>query len=417
MMRIIRSIFRPHPQCLYLEPFFGCNYNCLFCFYQPDQRIENMQLEPAIIETLKPVIETVRHIHITGLGEPFLNPHLLDYLRLFREMNKSYYINTNGSLIRDAHIEVMATSRCQLSFSLDAGDRQTYQQVRHPEKWDAVMATLRRIQAMKSDLGRAYPHVYATVAINRLNLDSLVKLPALCREMGIEAMRFSWTILPETQAQYSLFDHQEAAARIVQRVVKQLNEMGVAVKNSAAFDTHEHSCWDLTGFTFVGANGAVTACPSRWVHLGSLLENSFEDIWNGMPHRKIGFGVVNGKPEASCKTCRLIRPINYRTDEYNFFRQDETNEIFIHEKTKPVTKLPSLEGLDHDFHRGVSAIFNKDIPAGIEMFLQLEKRFPDFYEIKNNLAVAYAYLGNKEKSIELQKRIKQMPHIESLFEN
>lgn len=411
MMKIIRTIFRPHPSYLYVEPFFGCNFNCPFCFYQPDQRVENMQLDPAIIEKLKPVIEKVRHIHITGLGEPFLNPHLPAFLALFREKNKSYYINTNGSLIQDAHLKVMATSRCQLSFSLDAGDRQTYQKVRHPDNWETIMTTLRRIQAIKTKLGSAYPHVYATVSINALNLDSLVALPALCREMGVEAVRLSWTILPRNHARYSVFNHQEKAARIVRRVEKQLREMGVSVKNSAVFDAHEHHCWDLTGFTFVGADGAVTACPSRWIRLGSLLENSFEDIWNGMPHRKIGFGVFNGKPQACCKTCRLIRPINYRTDEHNFFRQEETNEIIIHEKTKPIKKLPVLAGLDREFHEGVSALFNKNLHRGIEIFLQLEKRYPEFYEIKNNLAVAYAYLGNKEKSFTCQAQIRQMPHI------
>ena len=411
-MKIIRSIFRPHPAYLYLEPFFGCNFKCPFCFYLPDQNVKTMQLEPAIIEKLLPVIENVRHVHITGLGEPFLNPHLLDYLKLLREKNKSYYINTNGSLIQESHLEVMANSRCELSISIDAGDRRTYQKVRHPAKWDVVMATLSRVQEMKAGLANAYPRVYATVTINMLNLESLVKLPALCRAKCIEAVRLSWTILPKSYARYCVFDHQEKATRIIRSVVKKLNDMGVAVKNSAEFDTHDHTCWDLTGFTYVGSDGAVTACPNRWIHLGSLHENTFEDIWNGMPHRKIGFGVFNGNPEDSCKTCRLIRRINYRTDKHNFFRQEETDEIFLREKSKPVEKLPSLNGLDREFQKGVMALFNKNLQQGIDIFLQLEKRFPDFFEIKNNLAVAYAYLGNKEKSLQLQQQIEQMPHFE-----
>ncbi len=337
-----------------------------------------MRLDPVVFEKLKPVVDKVNHIHITGLGEPFLNPHLLAFLRYFREKGKSYYINTNGSLVQDSHLKVMATSRCQLSISLDAGDKETYQKVRHPKSWDTVMATLAKVRAVKKDLGSPYPHVYAQLNINRLNLKSLLKLPILCKEMGIEAVRLSWTILPRSYSQHSVFHHQTEAEGVVQTVVKTLHETGIQVKNGAVFDAHDHRCWDLTGFTFVGANGAVASCCSRWVGIGNLFENSFEDIWNGMPHRKIGFGVFNGNPEPSCKTCRLIRPINYRTDEHNFLRQDETNEIFVREKTKQMKKLPSLDGLDRNFQQGVAALFNKNIEKGMAIFLNLEKRFPDF---------------------------------------
>ena len=75
--------------------------------------------------------------------------------------------------------------------------------------------------------------------------------------------------------------------------------------------------------------------------------------------------------------------------------------------------LPSLHGLDREFQEGVLALFNKNTENAVKIFLKLEKRFPDFYEIKNNLAVAYSYLGNKEKSLDIKRQIKEMPHIEN----
>ncbi len=189
MLKVIRNIFRPHPAYLYIEPSFGCNFRCFFCFYQPDQRLKNMLLEPAVFEILKPIVEKVNHVHITGLGEPFLNPNLSEYLQFLREKSKSCYINTNGSLVQDPHVWIMATFPCQLSVSLDACDEETYRKVRHPKNWEKIMITLARIQAVKKALGSPYPHVYAELNINRLNIKSLVKLPALCRETGIEAVR------------------------------------------------------------------------------------------------------------------------------------------------------------------------------------------------------------------------------------
>lgn len=113
------------------------------------------------------------------------------------------------------------------------------------------MTTLAKIKAAKRDSGSPFPYVSAQFNLNRLNLKSLLKLPSLCRESGIEAVRFSWTILPQGYARYCVFNHQAEAEGIIQSVVKELDKMGVQVKNSAEFDVHEHTCWDLTGFTFI----------------------------------------------------------------------------------------------------------------------------------------------------------------------
>ena len=98
-MKVISQILRPDPKVLYLEPVFGCNYRCFSCIHGSGRHIGTTQLGPGLFEKLKPLIERVKHIHITGLGEPLLNAHLLDYLTYLREKDKSYYINTNGSLI------------------------------------------------------------------------------------------------------------------------------------------------------------------------------------------------------------------------------------------------------------------------------------------------------------------------------
>lgn len=98
-MKIIKSIFRPDPRYLYLEPVFGCNYRCFFCIHGRGFRIERKQLDPIIFNKLKPIIENVEYVHMSGLNEPFLNDNLINYLLHFREINKRYYICSNGSLI------------------------------------------------------------------------------------------------------------------------------------------------------------------------------------------------------------------------------------------------------------------------------------------------------------------------------
>lgn len=413
-MKIIREIFRPYPHVLYLEPYFGCNFRCPFCIHGSGLVLEPAQLSPFVFEKLDPVIERVRHVHITGLGEPFLNPHLSAYLSYFRDKGKSYYINTNGSLIQDAHIDLMTTSQSELSVSLDAGDKETYAKVRSPTHWDRVIARVKHVSRIRAARGSPYPLLYLTFHINALNLPSLVKVPEIARELGIDAVKFSWTILPETHRSDSLFEHREAVEEIIRSVSIQLRRAGIQVTSEAFFTKHVRGCWDFSPMAFVGANGAVAACCHRWVTIGHLTENSFEDIWNGMPRRRIALAILNGKPEPECRDCSQIRGVDYERNEDDFLKPGDLESFILAEKTGNSAKLPSLDGLEVGFRFGVAALVRGELEAAVAVLSDLEEKFPDYFEIKNNLAAAYYHLGDSEKCKALLYSIAEIPHNETL---
>jgi MoaA/NifB/PqqE/SkfB family radical SAM enzyme len=414
-MKIISEIFRPEPQVLYLEPFFGCNYNCFFCIHGSGRKIQAAQLGPHLFDKLKPVIDKVNHIHMTGLGEPFLNRHLLDYLGYFRDSNKSYYLNTNGSLIEDAHIDLMSASRCELSVSLDAGDRETYEKVRYKSNWDNVMSRLKKVSRVKAERKSPYPLLYLTFHINSLNLMSLKKVPELCRDLGIEAVKFSWTILPEAYRARSIFWHQDAATQVLHNVSAQLQRHGIHVRTEALFSKHVRGCWNHGSMTFVGATGAVAACCSRWPAIGHLSENSFQDIWNGMPRRNIALAILNGAPQGVCKHCPQFLGVNYQANEEDFLKSEDLETEIVAEKNKNIGRLPSLEGLGAGFSSSVSALTKGDFQGAASALSNLESKFPDYFEIKNNLAVALFYLGNVEKCMEILHTIGRIPHNDSIL--
>jgi MoaA/NifB/PqqE/SkfB family radical SAM enzyme len=416
-MKIIREIFRPQPNVLYLEPFFGCNYRCLFCVHGSGHQTTNAQLDPLAFERLKPLIEQISHVHMTGLGEPFLNPHLPGYLSYFREKGKSYYINTNGSLLEDAHIDLMTTSPSDLSVSLDAGDQETYEKIRSGGAWDRVVARVKRVSQMKADRGGPYPLLYLSFHINALNLMSLKKVPALATELGIDAVKLSWTQLPEVSRAHSIFRDRDSVNDVIHGVCEELSDAGIPVRNEAIFRKHVRGCWHFSEMTFVGANGAVAACCSRWITIGNIHDNPFEDIWNGAPRRRIALAILNGRPEAECEGCPQIRGADYEKNEEDFLKPRNLETTILAEKTKSIGVLPSLDGLDSAFRIGVTALLGGDLQAAVRVFTALDTKFPDFFEIKNNLAAAHYYLGNVKKCRELLHMIKSIPHNKRLMES
>lgn len=413
-MKVIAEIFRPEPRILYLEPFFGCNYRCLFCIHGSGHRIETSQLGPPLFERLKPLIATVDHIHLTGLGEPLLNPYLMDYLSYFREKGKSYYINTNGSLIDDDLIHLLTQSRSELSISLDAGDEETYARIRHGGNWGKVTSGLKRVSQIKAARRSPYPLLYLSFHINALNVMSLKKVPDLAREIEVEAVKLSWTRLPDRYRSYSIFRSRDLVKDLLRTIGAQLLRDGIQVKNEAILGKHVRSCWTFSPMAFVGASGAVAACCSQWIPIGQLNENRFEDIWNGLPRRKIGLAILNQRPEGLCRQCPQILGVDYEQNEEDFFKSRDLDMKILAEKGKSIGKLPSLTGLRDTFRSGVSALLGGDPAAAVSIFTALDTRFPDFFEIKNNLAACHFSLGNIPACRDLLLAIKTIPHNEKL---
>lgn len=372
-------------------------------------------LDPSLFEKLKPLIERVKHVHITGLGEPLLNAHLLDYLAYLREMDKSYYINTNGSLITSNHADILATSRSELSISLDAGDGQTYRKMRSGGDWQKTISGLKRVSQIKAARGSAYPLLYLTFHLNALNVMSLVKVPELARQLGIDGVKFSWTLLPEAHRAHSLFRDQDNVAAIIRSVSCQLRRYGITVRNGAVFDRHLRGCWNFSAMAFIGANGAVAACCSRWLTIGNLNDNCFRDIWNGMPRRSLALSILNHKPQGVCKDCPQIQGVDYARNKEDFIKSADFEENIRFEKLKWVEKLPCLQGLDTAFESGVAALLNGNVQDAVAIFSALDSRFPNFFEIKNNLAVAHAYLGNLGQCRKVLRALVQIPHNQRIY--
>jgi hypothetical protein len=167
---------------------------------------------------------------------------------------------------------------------------------------------------------------------------------------------------------------------------------------------------------FVGANGTVAACCSRWLSIGHLEENDFEDIWNGPPRRKIGLDIINGQPEGTCAQCAQIRGVDYLRNEADFVSSGEAEAQILAEKTRRPGPLPGLAGLAEAFHAGTAALIGGELQAALSLLTGLDQKFPEFFEIKNNLAAAYFYLGQLDQCRELLHASRKIPHNERLIQ-
>jgi MoaA/NifB/PqqE/SkfB family radical SAM enzyme len=87
-----------------------CNKHCFWC-YRFDPMYRNVLNKELPFEKLKKMVKNTkgkfRMVHLGGLGEPVLYPHLLDTIKLVRKLSDKIKITTNASLLSKDLIDKM----------------------------------------------------------------------------------------------------------------------------------------------------------------------------------------------------------------------------------------------------------------------------------------------------------------------
>jgi MoaA/NifB/PqqE/SkfB family radical SAM enzyme len=159
------------PLMVVLSIIYPCNFGCPNCPYTDanseirqfyHQRGGDLFPEPLWNRIAGECGEYGAWMRCTGGGEPMLHPRMVDMIEFAKAGGARVWLNTNGSMfgptdvLRNKLRRVIAAGTDLIEFSMDAGDAETYAQVRpphrggpprDPEKWwrnavDNVRASL-----------------------------------------------------------------------------------------------------------------------------------------------------------------------------------------------------------------------------------------------------------------------------------
>jgi len=145
-----------HIDLLYSKPFFEleltsyCNMKCLFCPRTKIERKMGMMDE----NTFKSIIDKIpsrSKVMFSGMGEPFLNPNIIDYLRLSKMNGNIIGITTNGSLLNEEMINQLSLIEIDLiQFSLPTMDREKYIKMMGGDFLEQVIKNISRLNERKN---------------------------------------------------------------------------------------------------------------------------------------------------------------------------------------------------------------------------------------------------------------------------
>jgi radical SAM protein with 4Fe4S-binding SPASM domain len=184
------SVLASHPTTLMIDPASVCNLRCPFCptganFGEFPRTVMTAESFSRIVGHLDP--DLVQRVEFYNWGEPLLNPHLPDFIRFFSERHAETEVSTNFSQ-RDYGEDYLATLVASglgtLIVSVDGARQETYERYRIKGNLARVLSNMRRLTAVKSELGSGRPAIVFKMLLNRYNQDEVEEARRLAAECG-----------------------------------------------------------------------------------------------------------------------------------------------------------------------------------------------------------------------------------------
>lgn len=154
--------FRPgaekFPKMLVVSVSHVCNSKCPHCIYtnHPEHR-RAYGRSPLISEKLFRKISDEggpyeAFIRISGAGEPFMHPKLLDLVEYAKGRGNGVGIITNGSLLNEAKIkQLVKTGLDAIEISVDTHDKKVYKRLREGLDYETVMRNISLFRKIRDD--------------------------------------------------------------------------------------------------------------------------------------------------------------------------------------------------------------------------------------------------------------------------
>ena len=341
------------PLQAYLEVSARCNLRCTMCAINYDSRYKPAAgrppfFEPELFDRLRPIFPKLLRGYLFGLGEPLLNPHLVDYIRAMAEAGVDVQFNTNATLIDDAMADAIAAAgAASVTVSIDGATAGTYESIRRGAKFERVMRGLRALTAASRRHGK--PEINLSIVAMRSNIEELPLLVELGAELGIKTLhvepllrQVEGTPLDEhyDRENLGLAPHSGEAfdAAIDKARAAGIHFSSRFADERAHFDFVEAArylrvdwtCSEPWATVWVTSAGEVRTCCLNGVSFGNLFEKTFDEIWNGAAYTRFREQHARRETAEGCANCVE----NGRVQSSPYFRA-----------TQSVTYRPIVEAL------------------------------------------------------------------------
>ena len=318
----MREFFHPRPlECLQVEVTSCCMGKCTYCPHTTRADVwKSRHMRPEVFAALWPVMLKARRVHLQGWGEPFLNPHFMDFVALARKAGCAVSTTTCGlRMDEELALRIVKSGMDIVAFSLTGTDEKS-NGARANVPFSRVEEAVRLLQKVRRERNGVHLEIHLAYLMLSSNVEAVRNLPELMEAWGVHAAVIStMDYIPSPDMEKEAFaPHErekiEAARVVLEEVGAKVRALGRDFYASLPAPEPAPCCRERAHRTmYVDAEGQISPCvylnvplaaqqPGRTV-FGHVLEKSPVAIWNDPSYAAFREAVQTACPPEACVSC------------------------------------------------------------------------------------------------------------------
>ena len=316
-----RTVSLSQPTQLMIEPTDICNLHCTVCWANEEShggRPRHLSVE-GFRKAMDDLGDNLFIILLWGWGEPFLNKHIYEMIRLARSRNMVVISSTNANLeLDDFEIEELIMSGLsKLIVAIDGVDQKTYSTYRVGGNLHLVLDNVKRLVENKKRLGMTTPLINMRMVVMRHNQHQVEEFRTLADSLGVDIVSFK-----------TMCDYRKNGVNAQFPTIRRYQRYGMDENSEKILNIKQrYYCNRPWRKAHIFADGAVTHCEfdhEREYLLGTVYgDQSLKVLWNNSTARDFRHRFLTDIDGISfCRNCPYKNQIVWDpTVEYHFLTE------------------------------------------------------------------------------------------------
>ncbi|MBN1540108.1 MAG: radical SAM protein [Candidatus Thermoplasmatota archaeon] len=296
-----------YPIKLYVEPTQRCNLNCWMCDRGRRRSKEDMSIS-LFRKIEKELFEHVAEVDLFLNGEPLLSRTFPEMIRTSAKYSFLPKIFTNGLLLDENKMELLARHGVFVNISFDGGTDTAYDSVRGKGNFNRLIPKLRRFVEVGREVSNDRFHLRFAVTLGMHNIQEAPKIIRLASELGIDDVMFGALDFGEYHDKHLTSDPEKCAfflklakkeaddlkvrfscpRKIGPKIIEDHHnwyDFPLSIDRFAPFSLEENNPYGgICSYpwieTVIRSDGKVLSCCQKHHYMGDITQTSFMDIWN-----------------------------------------------------------------------------------------------------------------------------------------
>lgn len=285
------------PTKICIDPSDVCNFHCDFCGLHSFRNetysgcVMSKKNFETVVNQLTEFAHPIKQIHLYALGEPFINPNIVEFVRLIKEKKvaEEVIIVSNGSLLSKKLSEDL----------VDAG-----------------------LDELRISLNGLSDDDYYRIVGKKISFEKLYDEICYYHKIGgkVHVKILGDYFSDEEKNKFIALFEGRCDSIDITNVIKNLDtqefNVGVSGQNQHGLKFHDSDCKVCPQMFYelvVHANGEVGPCSADYCFytdsLGNIQETTLKNIWNGERLNNMRIASLRGESikYGNCNSCNFIR--------------------------------------------------------------------------------------------------------------